>query len=421
MGKIVLSHAILPAFILALCLYFVSCDGLQTETGTDTAFMDSYSSLTFTMHKQHLEWKDEVTVHQTGWIEFRRLEGEEKPPAKRVLHDDEFLHFKELVPAVHAYEGRCSGYDENNVILYSISLHREEGGKTVLCDGTSLARIDDNELLKPVISLLRDFRMSLIGEIRFNEKLRFDLRPEKAVVDLDEPVIMRYGITNITNSDVTMGFPSSGQLGFKIYHEGKVIYSSGLFGTLGVLTSWRIPMASTDIKKYEWDHSTMDGSIYHDRKVKSGTYTIIQFLQNGNSPYRATEITITEQGGQKLQPRLVYNRYEDPSTFFYELNNRISEPFSFEFSTDRQIGFQIREYDTQTQSAGDVIYSSTSGSSSGGRLIIEPFDEYIRTEKWDLTDNDGNPVPDGFYWAEMWLLDQQPDYRTGRRVFIGNY
>lgn len=409
-------YSVFPLVFL-VSVFVVSCDSLGTA---DTERPNHDSLITFIIQRpfSHGKWKDEVIVHSSGRVDFRRLEGEEIPSATRVLSDDEFQEITNLFTDFYALENDCPRYNENGVEFYTITYHGERGEKTVRCDMSSVSRIPENEKLKPIVRLLRDFRMSLIGEERFAGQLSFELRPERTDVDLDEPVVLQYSVTNETNEEVEIGFSSSAQLGFKIYQEGEVIFSSGAFGYLGVLTSWKIPPFSTGIKEYEWDHSSFDGSIYHDRKVKSGTYTIIQFLQNGNSPYRSTEITITEQGDQALQPRVVYNRHDDPSAFIYELNNRISASFSFDFSTDRKVGFRIREYDVHSQTAGEIVYSNTTGNPSNTHLNIEPFEEYVWNETWDRRDNEGNPVPQGFYRAEMWLMDQEPEYRAGRRVFI---
>ncbi len=374
--------------------------------------------VTFVSEARHLGWKDEITLHHSGLLEFHRLEGENKPDAARALFDDEILYFMKLAENLHGWSGACDNYDDSSPRHYSITIHSEDGKRTVLCDGSSLAITDSNQSLMPVVSFLRDLKMSMWGEVRFGGKLKFDLKPGNKVLALDEPVALKYNVLNSSGRDVTMSFPSSAQLGFKIYRNGEIVFSSGAFGGLGILTSWEIPARSADSKEYVWDHSSFDGSIYHDRKVKSGTYTVIQYLQNGNSPYRATEITITEEGKQKLQPRVLYNRYDDPYAFFFELNNRTSELFEFDFSSDRKVGFQIREYDTQSQTPGNVIYSNTSGEARPTNLQIGAFDEYTWIETWDLTGPDGNPLPNGFYWAEMWLLDHEPDYRAGRRIFI---
>ncbi|MEX0906094.1 MAG: BsuPI-related putative proteinase inhibitor [Balneolaceae bacterium] len=398
-------------------VYLVSCDLIQSSS-TDTA-TDSF--ITFTMHPKHLEWKDEVTVHHTGRIDFRRLEGEELPPATRTLDDNEFQHLVTVFENFHVFNNECYQFDENSVTLYSITWHGDEGEKNVVCDSSALARIDENKELRPLVFLLRDFRQSLVGEVRFEDKLSFTLQPDKTTYNLDEPVILQYRVTNITGDPVAIEFSSGCQSGFKIYHrDGEIVFSSNAFGCTGALTSWEIPPFSTEIREFEWDHGAYDGSIYQDRKVKSGTYTIVQFLRDGNSPYRSTEVTITEQGEGALQPRVVYNRFEDPSNFIYELNNRISESFSFDFSTDRKVGFQISEYDRDSQTAGEVVYTDTSGSPANSQINIEPFEEYAWNETWDRRDDAGNPVESGFYWAEMWLLGQEPELRTGRRVFIEN-
>jgi hypothetical protein len=394
----------------------MSCDLINSDSEIQNLQKDPWIS--FVSEARHLGWKDEITLHHSGLLEFHRLEGEKKPDATRALFDDEILHFMYLAENLHGWSGTCDDYDNSSPRHYSITIPSDDGKRTVLCDGSSLARTDSNKSLRPVVSFLRNLKMSMWGEVRFDNKLTFDLKPRKNVVTLDEPVDLQYIVLNRSDRDVTMTFPSSAQRGLKIYRDGEIIFSTAASGSLAILTSWEIPAWTAKSKEYAWDHSSFDGSIYHDRKVKSGTYTIIQYLQNGNSPYQATEITITEQGEQKLQPRVLYNRFDDPFAFSYELNNRTSESFLFDFSTNRKVGFQLREYDTQSQTPGNVIYSNTSGEAIPTNLQLDAFEEYTWTETWNLTGPDGNPLPNDFYWAEMWLMGHEPDFRAGRRVFI---
>lgn len=399
----------LPAF------FIVSCESPGTA---DTGRTNQDSLLTFIIERpsSHGEWKDEVTVHSSGEIEFRRLEGEEIPSSSRILDENEFLELERQLDHLYALGNECPEYNEESVELYTITYNGPLGKKTVRCDGSAFG--SNISELRSIVFLLREFRTSLIGEEKFADQLGFELTPEQTAVNLDESIILRYRVTNITGNKIDFGFSSGCQFGFKIYQEGEVVFSSNAFGCTAALTSWEIPAFSTEIKEFEWDHSSFDGSIHHDRKVKSGTYTIIQFLRNGNSPYQSTEVTITEEGDQALQPRVVYNRHDDPSAFIYELNNRISDSFSFDFSTDRKVGFRIREYDVQSQTAGEIVFTDTTGNQVNAHLTIEPFEEYVWTETWDRRDDDGNPVPQGFYWMEMWLLEQEKNYRAGRRVFI---
>jgi hypothetical protein len=394
----------------------MSCDLINSDSEILNLQKDPWIS--FVSEARHLGWKDEITLHNSGLLVFNRLKGEKKPDAARALFDDEILHFINLSENLHGWTGTCNEYDNSSPRQYSITIHSEDGPQTLLCDDSSLGRSDSNKPLRPVLSFLRDLQMSMWGEVRFDDKLTFDLKPRKKVVNLDEPVDLQYIVLNRSDREITMSFPSSAQRGVKIYRDGEIIFSTAAFASLGVITYWEIPAWSAKSKEYAWDHSSFDGSIYHDRKVNSGTYTVIQYLQNGNSPYQATEITITEQGEQKLQSRVLYNRFDDPFAFSYELINRISEPYEFDFSSNRKVGFQIREYDTQRQTPGNVIYSNISGEAQSTNLKLDAFKEYTWTETWDLTGSDGNPVPNDFYWAEMWLMDHNPDYRAGRRVFI---
>lgn len=406
--------------ILLVCVNLASCDYIGTSNSAGTN-QDLFIEFDIQRPSSHGQWKDKMNIYSNGWIDYQRLEGEEAiPSSSRMLSDAGFKHIKNLVSDFYSLQNKCIQYDEGGVELYEITFHGPNGERTVHCNMSSLSGVPENEELSPIVHLLRDFRMSMIGEERFSDQLKFTLQPDKTAVDLDEEISLRYEVTNQTDRQVTIGFSSSAQLGFEIYKEGKIMFSSGAFGAFGILTTWEISPYSTEVKEYHWDHSSYDGSIYHDRKLDSGTYTIIQYLQNGNSPYRATKVTITEQGDGALQPRVLYNRFDDPSLFVYELNNRISEPFSFDFSTDRKVGFVIREYDPQSKTEGEIIYRDTSIESPDSQITIRPFENFVWKESWNRKDNDGILVPSGFYWAEMWLMDQQNEHRAGRRIFIDN-
>jgi len=417
-------------FLLSL-VNVLSCDVFNSDEGEngEQALLNSDDSIVFTedrdtfSNNEKANFKDEVVLHSNGEMHFQRLEGKDTPPSVRTLHEVELKHFLKIFSGFKKFNNECSGFDKEDIIIYTITNNRGDQSKTVRCSNSALSP-EENVKLFNIVREFENFKEMLQGEVRFADKLSFDFKPVQSEVSLDEPIAFEYKVTNNTNELVSIGFGSSSQRGLKIFKDGELLFSSQNSFFASVVTQWEIPPSSTVSKTFEWNHRSDDGSIFQDRKVDSGTYTAIQFLVDGNSPVQTNENTITEEGQHTIQPRIIYNRFIDPAKFTYELNNRISKSFTFNFDSKRKVGFLVRPYDLPSTEPdgdlGEIIFEAEMEASSGKRIAIEPFENVVLDVKWNRKDAEGNSLPNGFYQIEMWLLDQDPKYRAERRVFIKN-
>ena len=279
--------------VLLMTIFSLSCDLLLT---TDTELPKHEPKITFVLHYPHGGWKDEVIVDVEGIIHLRRLEGDHLPEASRRLDEEELRYIRNLFEEFYSLDDEYIQYDESTTTLYTITYYGEEGEKIVRCDNSvydhTLWGDPGYRILKKIVNELRDFRISLVGAKRFAGSLIFDFKPEKDTVKLGEPVALHYSVRNSTNSDVKMRFANLQQVGFKVYRDGELLLVYPL-AFLPATSSWKIPARSTELRKAEWDQMIYDeyGS---SQKVEPGTYTIVQYLLDGNSPYRANEVTIKE-------------------------------------------------------------------------------------------------------------------------------
>ncbi len=404
------------AFVLLL---FASCDRVVEldEGELNPGNLAEVKVVFDIVNPGYWTWKDEVLLFSDGNAAFRRLEGEEMPASSRRLSAGELEYIKGLFR--HFHRLRASYLDDRykNYSRYSIILTYESGiKKTVVCDNSVYDHQTLDSLrywvLRPIVRALSDLRTSLVGEVRFAEKLEFDLRPERTVVNLDEQIVLVYRVINKTAQDITLAFANQQQLGYKVYYKGRLIaFSPMIFQPAG--SSWVIPTSSEGVKKSHWLQQIIhDEYEYGDKKVKSGIYTIVQYLLDGNSPYRSTDIAITEVGGEPLQARAIKSLVR-PRELIYELNNRVSREFSFTFSLDRPVGYKITSLET-----GAVVRADSSGAPKTHRIAIPPLSDYLFSEPWNGRDSEGNFLRRGRYRLEMWLIGQQPDFRATREFWV---
>lgn len=281
---------IVPVIFCAILMTFsfVSCDLLITYWQRTSA---QEELINFIFHDQYQGLKDEVIVRDGGKIEFRRLEGGELPDASRALNKDEFAYIKNLFDNFYALDSEYIEYDESTTTLYTITYYGEDGEKTVRCDNSIYA---NSRKLRSIVTELMDFRSSLIGEKRFAGKLSFEFKPESEIVTSGEPVVLRCKVTNDTHEEIEMQFGNLQQLGYKIYRDGELLFEFPQ-AFLPSMSWWEVQPLSTEVQTIEWEQIMVDETGDHYIQVESGTYTIVQYLLDSNSPFRANEVTIDEK------------------------------------------------------------------------------------------------------------------------------
>ncbi len=411
------NHNTLTTILLLCLIVFPACDMIFGPKSTEKVSGDLHVRIIFYMvNPGYYTWRDEVQLFRDGKVTIKRLEGEAIPASSRVLSTAELEYIKSRLARFTELGNEYLDDAYKNYSRYTIDVY--DGGtlKTVTCDNSIYDYRNWNSpqytILRPLVSAFSDVRMSLIGEGRFSGKLDFDLRPEKLTVGLDEEIVLTYRVKNKTNQDITLVFPNVQQLGYTIYHKGRVI-SEFPWVVSPAFSSWQIPAASEAVEKAGWSQRIVhDEYEYSDRKAKSGTYTIVQYLLGGNSPYRSTDITITEQGAEPLQTRAIKSILR-PQELLYEMNNRVSREYVFTFTTARPVGYKITSLAT-----GNVVRADSSTAPGSAQITIPPYGDYVFSEPWNGADSAGNLLPKGGYRLEMWLIGQNPDYRAVRRFIV---
>lgn len=403
-------------FIIYIQL-FISCDLATSPGSINNPPGDILITVVFNMvNPGHWHRIDEVNIYRNGYAEIRRLEGEKIPASSRLLNSEEFQF---LQNAFGDFDTLGDSYLRESYMdpyHYTITYHGNEEAKTVECDNSifdhQLWHNPEYEILKKIVTTLHDVRKSLIGEGKYAGKLEFKFRPQKTEVGLDDEVVLIYEVTNKTNEHVSIPFANQQQLGYKVYHNGVMLAEVPMF-YLPATSSWIIPARTTRSQKISWQQTVLyDEYEFSDRKVKSGNYTIVQYLLDGNSPYISTEIKITEKGETPLQARAIKS-FARPQELLFELNNRISKTYVFNFNTDRPVGYKITSLET-----GQVVRADSSSSPGDTQITVEPYGDYVYSEPWDGRDPEGDFLQQGKYKLEMWLIGQDPDYRATREFWV---
>jgi hypothetical protein len=408
--------AIVIIFILCIGLY-LSCDLIISPEFKEKPTGDIFITIVFDLvNPGYWHWVDEVTIFQNGYAAIRRLEGDSIPETFRLLSDEELYYIGNIFRDFDTLGDSYLRESYQDPYHYTITYIGNEDVKTVECDNSifdhQIWYDPEYEILKKIVTALYDVRISLIGEGKYSGRLEFNFSPEKTYVNIDDDVLLHYEVRNNTNRGIDVMFLNQQQIGYKVYHNGALIaeYPTYFFPAG---STWRIPARISRTQKISWKQTVhRDEYENTDRKVKSGDYTIVQYLLDGNSPYSATTITITEKGDLPLQSRAIKS-YSRPQELIFELNNRTSKEYSFVFNSDRPVGYKITSIET-----GEVIRSDSSGSPAHIQLTIEPFGEYVFSEPWDGRDSEGIFLQQGMYELEMWLIGQVPDYRATREFFI---
>jgi hypothetical protein len=357
-------------------------------------------------------WVDEVHIYDDRRATITRLEGDPIPVSSRMLSEIEFDYLGDLFGDFNKLEDSYLRDDYTETWIYTITYYGDGLRKTVKCDNSVYDY--SNEILRPIVRFVNEIRISLIGEDKYAGKLEFSLHPEKAVVNLDEDIVLQYRVRNISGKNVELIFPNQQQLGYKVYRDGKLIHGYPWF-FLPAFSSWNIPAGSVREQKISWPQTIyFDEYEFSDKKAKSGVYTIIQYLLDSNSPYRATEITITENGNSPLQARAIRSILR-PGLLIYELNNRISDEFVFEFNINKPIGYKIISTEN-----GSVVRADSTETPGSARIAIKPFGDYIYPIEWNGRDSAGNILNNGRYILEMWMIGQDAKYRAIREFWVYN-
>ena len=402
-------YYISPVLIILL-LFFISCD-LLLQTDPERRRSDRLISFFIV---SHTGWKDYVNVYTDGMVDFNRAKGDRLPSASRWLSDAELSYLKNLFDGIDILS---TGYlRDPSYTIYTIEYYGPDGIRTVVCDNSIYSHEvwsdPEYSLLRKIVDELNGIRTSLLGEERFTGKLEFDLSPEKTTVTLDEPIVLEYTVTNPADTNIVLSFANQQQLGYKVYHEDELIMNFPSFFQPAT-SGWKIPPGTTEIKQVPWKHTIQDETGFYNWKVKSGTYTIVQFLLDANSPYQSTQVTVTEEGDEKIQTDVIYD-FSTPVTFTYGMNNRVSESFAFSFNSDKRVGIKITSEET-----GEAVFTDTIRTDGPAELLLGPFEDHSFTYSWDRKNEAGDRVPAGFYTIEMWLIDHDPDLRAERRYYNG--
>jgi hypothetical protein len=358
--------------------------------------------------------KDEVNVYDNGTVTIVRLEGDPISESSRYLSDDELKHLMRFLDDFGKLKDSYLRDENEDEWVYSVTYFGDGEKKTVTCDNSIYDYLTADptvyNILRPIVIILSDVRLSLIGEGKYSGKLEFNLRPEKTVMDLDEEIVLIYQVFNSSRQDIFLQFANQQQLGYKVYHNGNFIAEYPL-AVLPALSSWIIPAGHIREQRVSWSQTIHnDGYEFSDKRAKSGVYTIVQYLLDGNSPYRATDITITENGDTPLQARAIKSIMK-PQVLIYELNNRISEEFVFTFDINKPVGYKIISLES-----GKVVRADSTESPGSSRIPVEPYGDYAYSIPWNGRDYDGNFLR-GKYRLEMWMIGQDPDYRAFREFW----
>ncbi len=403
-------------FIIYIHL-FSSCDLASSPESINNPPGDILITVVFDMiNPGYWHRIDEVNIYQNGYANIQRLEGEEIPASSRLLSNEEFQFLQNAFRDFDFLEDSYLDESYRQSHQYIITYFGSEIAKTVECDNSVYNYLfrDDPEyqIIRAVVNAVNDIRISLIGEDKFAGILEFKFRPEKTVVGLDDEIVLVYEVKSKTSEHIYLGFANQQQLGYKVYHNGVMLAEVPMF-FLPATSSWIIPARTTRSQKISWQQTVLyDEYEFSDRKVKSGNYTIVQYLLDGNSPYISTEIKITEKGETPLQARAIKS-FARPQELLFELNNRISKTYVFNFNTDRPVGYKITSLET-----GQVVRADSSSSPGDTQITVEPYGDYVYSEPWDGRDPEGDFLQQGKYKLEMWLIGQDPDYRATREFWV---
>jgi hypothetical protein len=397
-----------PIFLFLALLaigQFFSCD-LLLNSDSETTRHDTTKLITYTIDSDS-GWKDRIIIYNGGRAAFERVQGENIPHAERILSDDELSYIKALLGTISDLEENYTG--EQSYTTYTIEYYGPEGTKKIVCDNTVFSHsvLDDPDFVKlrNIVIELNTVRTSLIGETALTDVLEFNLKPQNTTVTLDESVVLEYSVTNKTAEAIVLPFANQQQLGFRVYRENELlitfpeIYQPATSG-------WMIPRNSTVQQQITWDHFVRDDTGSEALKAKAGTYTIVQHLLDGNSPFQSTKVTITEEGDERIQSA-VTRGFGTPITFTYVLNNRVSESFVFSFDSDARVGFEVH-----TRETGEIVFADTVYTDAPGTLLLDAFDVQSFAYSWDRRGENGERVPAGSYTVKMWLVDQDNDHRA---------
>jgi hypothetical protein len=404
--------------IIALCLIILpSCDLIIQPRIQEFDPDDLFAAVVFdVINPGYWHWRDEVRVYNNGKTTIQRRMGDEIPASSRSLSGEELTYLKSLFRDFGTLETSYLDDTYKEYSTYAITYYGDGKPKTVDCDNSvydyRIAGSRQYEILRPIVSALSDIRIALLGEEKFAGKLEFNFRSEKSVVDLDEEIVLLYEVRNTSRQDVILPFANLQQLGYKVYYNGNLIVGYPM-AFLPATSAWNIPAGSTREQKISWPQTIHnDGYEFSDKRAKSGVYTIVQYLLDGNSPYRATDIMITENGDIPLQARAIKSIMR-PQELIYELNNRVSEEIVFTFSINKPIGYKIISLDS-----GKVIRADSTETPGSSRIAIEPYGDYIYSIPWNGRDSAGDFLKNGKYMLEMWMIGQDPDYRAFREFWI---
>lgn len=399
-------------YILFLLIFFWwACE----IVGPPHSYMGDVLVTVYIHSTGHHEWTDRIQLFENNNVEINRIKGDPLPVSRRLLSDDEFGYVRSLFE--NFYELNDEYLDESySSRKYEIIYHGEKGDKKVVCDASVFSHyyfgIPEYEQLRLILDAFFDFRYALIGEKMHAGNLLFSFSPEKDVVNLDQDVVLNYRVKNITNKPVTLHFANIQQLGYKVYGENNLLRRFPL-AFQPATSTWTIPERGEDLKQAAWNHHIEEGTAFWDRKAKAGTYTIVQYLLDANSPYFSSAVTITEEGGEALQTRVIHN-YSDPLKVTYDMNNRVSRPFTFQFQRQEYIGFRVVSDETDEIVFADTIRKEVNLTFV---LTIDSFGDNTVEYVWNRRDFNNERLPSGFYDIEMWLIDQAPEYRAVRRYY----
>ncbi|MDP2208349.1 MAG: BsuPI-related putative proteinase inhibitor [Bacteroidota bacterium] len=362
-------------------------------------------------------FKDEVVINPSGLAVLERHFGASPQSISRRLNSEEHRYILTLIEEFLSLDSayvRQPPYERD--IIFTITYRTASTTKVVKSDGiihddvTSYYR--PHKILRNIRSGLTDVWESLITLNKYKNILQFNFTPSKLTFNLDEEINLKFEVTSLVNYDFNLNFSTSAQCGYKIYKAGKKVvdYPDGAWT---VLTTWMIPAMQSDSQNFLWSQLLDDTSGQLGTKAKAGKYTIAQYLVDQNSTLYFSEITITEEG-TALSSRLIRDYFSFPVTFTYDLNNRISKPSLFNFSSDKKVGFVVKKVD------GTIVFADSSLFGQPSQLQLKPFDDFRFNFKWNNTDNNGNQLPSSRYIIEMWLVEQIPDHRAKMDYYFIN-
>ncbi len=403
-------------FIYSFCLFAILLTSCKKTDSVVSPLSENpeISVIIDASQNTYNPFKDEVVINPSGLAVLKRHLGASEQSTSRRLNGEEYRYilalFEEFLSLDSAYV-RQPPYERD--IIFTITYRTTSTTKVVKSDGiihddvTSYYR--PHKILRNIRSGLTDVWESLITLNKYKNILQFNFTPSKLTFNLDEAINLKYEVTSLVDYDFNLNFSTSAQCGYKIYKAGKKVVDYP-DGARTVLTTWTIPAMQSDSQNFLWSQLLDDTSGQLGPKAKAGKYTIAQYLVDQNSTLYFSEITITEEG-TAISSRL-FRDFVFPVTFTYELNNRISKPTAFNFSSDKKVGFVVKKVD------GTIVFADTSLSGQQSELLLKAFDDYRFNFTWNGTDSNGNLVAKRNYKIEMWLLEQIPDYRAKMDYYL---